>query len=141
MIQITDTIAIREDEIQFTFIRSSGPGGQKVNKVSTAVQLRFDVGNSPSLPDEVRNRLIQLAGKRVTDEGILIIEARQHRSQEQNRKDATNRLVQLILEASKKPKVRRKARPTEASKKRRLEEKRRRSEKKRLRQPVKGYDD
>lgn len=136
MIKITSAIAIDENEIQLEFVRASGPGGQNVDKVSTAVQLRFDVCHSPSLPDDVRARLTHLAGRRMTKDGVLIIEARQFRSQERNRRDAVDRLIELIRKAAKKPKIRRKTRPTRASKRRRLEAKRRRSEKKRLRRSV-----
>ena len=128
MIQITPTINIDESEIQENFIRASGPGGQNVNKVATSVQLRFDVANSPSLPDEIRKRLISLAGNRITGDGILIIEARRFRTQMQNREDATERLVNLIRRAAQRPQIRRKTRPTLASKKRRLESKRRSSD-------------
>ncbi len=136
MIHITRTIAIDESEIQQEFIRASGPGGQNINKVATAVQLRFDVGNSPSLPDDVRERLIRLAGRRITGDGVLIIDARRFRMQERNRQDAIDRLVELIRKAAEKPKVRRRARPTLASKRRRLEAKRRRSETKRMRRSI-----
>jgi ribosome-associated protein len=133
MIEVTPTIQIDEDEIQFDFVRSSGPGGQNVNKVSTSVQLRFNLLGSPSLGEEVKHRLIKLAGKRVTEEGVLIIEARQYRSQERNRQAALERLVRLIQQAAEPPKPRRKTQPTQASKLRRLESKRKRSEVKRLR--------
>jgi len=133
MIQITPAIEIDEGEIQFEFIRASGPGGQKVNKVATAVQLRFDAANSPSLPDEVRQRLIRLAGKRMTEDGVLMIHARRFRSQDRNRQDAIDRLVALIRKASVQPKSRLKTKPTIASKERRLEAKRRRSKTKRIR--------
>ncbi len=123
-----------KNEIQIRFIRSSGPGGQNVNKVSTAAQLHFDVANSPSLPDDVRRRLTQLAGHRITEDGVLVITARKHRTQEKNRQEAIDRLVALIQQAMQKPKRRRKTKATLASKKRRLEAKRRRSLKKRLRQ-------
>jgi len=123
MIQITRTIKIDESEIQENFIRASGPGGQNVNKVATTVQLRFDVANSRSLPDEVRKRLISLAGNRITEDGVLIIEARRFRTQGRNREDATERLVKLIRKAAQRPQIRRKTRPTLASKKRRLESK------------------
>ena len=134
MIKITPAIEIDEGEIQFEFIRASGPGGQKVNKVATAVQLRFNVASSPSLPDEVRQRLIHLAGKRMTEDGVLVIHARRFRSQGRNRQDAIDRLVALIRKASIQPKSRIKTTPTQASKERRLEVKRRRSRTKRKRQ-------
>lgn len=136
MIHITRTITIDESQIKEDFIRASGPGGQNVNKVATAVQLRFDMANSPSLPDDVRERLISLAGRRITEDGILIIEARRFRTQEKNRKDAMDRLVELIRNAAQKPKIRRKTRSTLASKMRRLENKRRHAETKRMRGPV-----
>ena len=132
-IEITDQISIDESELQMDFVQASGPGGQNVNKVASAVQLRFDAASSPSLPEEVRKRLTRLAGKRMTAEGILIIEASQYRSQERNRQEALERLVGLLREATKKPRVRRKTRPTAASKRKRLKSKRRRGEIKRLR--------
>ena len=141
MIRVTDDIAIDEREIQEDFVRASGPGGQNVNKVATAVQLRFDVANCPSLPDDVRERLIRLAGKRVTAEGVLIVEARRFRTQERNRKDALDRLVKLIGRAASKPKTRRRTRPTLASRQRRLETKRRQSRAKRLRKPLARDED
>ena len=141
MIHITRTIAIDESEIQHQFIQASGPGGQNVNKVATAVQLRFDVGRSPSLPDDVRERLIHLAGRRITEDGVLIIEARRFRTQERNRQDAIGRLVALICKAAEKPKLRRRTRPTLASKRRRLEAKCRRSEIKRMRRSVQRFEE
>jgi len=133
MIRITSTITIDESEIKEYFVRASGPGGQNVNKVATNVQLRFDVANSRSLPGDVRKRLISLAGNRITEDGILIIDARRFRTQERNRKDATNRLVELLRDAAQSPKIRRKTRPTLASKIRRLESKHHSAENKRLR--------
>ena len=136
MIRITQDIAIREEELKLDFIRSSGPGGQNVNKVATAVQLRFDVSRSPSLPEDVRRRLVRIAGKKVSKEGVLLIDARRFRTQERNRQDAVDRLVQWIRRAAEKPKKRIKTRPTLGSRERRLEGKHQRSETKRLRKPV-----
>ena len=141
MLYITPAIAIDESEIKEEFIRASGPGGQNVNKVATAVQLRFDVRNSPSLSDDIRDRLAGLAGRRITADGILIIEARRFRTQAGNRKDAMERLVDLVRRAARPPRSRRKTRPTRASKERRLEAKRLRSRAKRLRSPVAAEDD
>ena len=141
MIQVTPAIAIDERDISEQFIRSSGPGGQNVNKVATAVQLRFDVGASKSLPDEVRKRLIRLAGRRVTVEGVLIVDARRFRTRERNRKDAMKRLTDLIRRAAERPKRRRKTKPTAASKRRRLETKRRRGEVKRMRRRVSASEE
>jgi len=141
MIHITPTIAIAESEIQEEFIRASGPGGQNVNKVSTAVQLRFDVGNSPSLPDDVRERVVRLAGRRITEDGALIIVARRFRTQNRNRQDAIDRLARLIRKASEKPRLRRKTTPTLASKRRRLDAKRRQGKIKHMRRPLTGSDD
>ena len=138
MIQITESIAINEREIKEEFVRASGPGGQNVNKVATAVKLRFDVVKSPSLPDEVRERLIRLAGRRMTEKGVLVIDARRFRTQERNRQDALERLVALIEKASEGPKRRKKTRPTENSRQRRLNEKHHRGEIKRLRKTVPG---
>src|SRR5512142_488657 len=133
MIKITNDIAIDEEEVRLIFVRASGPGGQNVNKVATAVQLRFDVGNSTSLPGDVRTRLIRLAGRRITQDGILIIEARQFRTQERNREDAIERLVELIRAAVVKPKPRRKTKPSRDAKERRIEGKKRRGEVKKMR--------
>jgi ribosome-associated protein len=133
MIPVTPSIAIDESELSESFIRGSGPGGQNVNKVATAVQLRFDVRGSPSLPEDVRARLERLAGRRLTADGVLVITAQRHRTQERNREDALQRLVALIREATERPKPRRPTRPTHASKRRRLDAKARRSQVKRLR--------
>ncbi len=139
MIRITPSINIDESEIEEEFIRSSGPGGQHVNKVATAVQLRFDASHSPSLPETVRRRLIRLAGSRVTEDGVIVLDARRFRSQEQNRRDARQRLIELIRKAADIPLSRRKTRPTAASKKRRLEDKHRLAQKKQIRRtPTNG---
>jgi ribosome-associated protein len=136
MIQVTPGIAIDENEIHQEFIQASGPGGQNVNKVATAVQLRFDVANSPSLPNEVRERLLSLTPRRITKEGVLVIDARRFRTQGANRQDAMERLVGLIRKAAQKPQIRRKTRPTLGSKMRRLEAKHHRAKTKRLRSQI-----
>ena len=133
MIPVTERIRLAESELAFSFIRSSGPGGQNVNKVATAVQLRFDVASSPSLPEMVKKRLAILAGRRLTADGVLIIEARRFRTRERNRTDALERLVGLIRKSSKTEKKRRPTRPTKAAKKARVEEKKRRAKIKSLR--------
>src|SRR5436305_12607675 len=120
MIPVTPTITLDEREVEESFVRSSGPGGQNVNKLSTAVQLRFDVRGSPSLPNDVAIRLMRLAGKRLTKDGILVIVAQNHRTQERNRADALERLVALIKQAAVRPIPRRATKPTKASREKRL---------------------
>jgi ribosome-associated protein len=126
-ITITDTLSLDEDELSWKFVRASGPGGQHVNKTSTAVELRFDVRNSPSLPADVRERLEGLAGSRLTQDGVIVLFAQNARSQEMNRQDALSRLVDLVRKASVRPKRRRPTKPTYSSKLKRLEGKTRRS--------------
>ena len=127
MIQVTPSIAIDESEIEESFVRASGPGGQNVNKVSSAVQIRFDARRSPSLPNDVALRLMKLAGSRLTQDGVIVIVAQAQRSQKRNREEAVERLLELIRGAAIRPQVRRATKPTKASKERRLASKERRS--------------
>ena len=140
MIRITHAIGLREDELEERFIRASGPGGQNVNKLSTAVELRFDVRGSPSLPDDVSIRLQKLAGRRLTKDGVLVIEAQTHRTQERNRAEARERLIDLIAAAAVKPIPRRATKPTKASRQKRLEGKKHRSVIKRHRQGKPSFE-
>ncbi len=137
MLQITETLAIDDREFEERFVRASGPGGQNVNKVATAVQLRFDVDAS-SLPDEVKTRLISLSGSRLTTEGVLVIDAREHRTQAQNREAARARLAALIEQATHRPKKRRPTRPGKAAKERRLTSKKQRGQIKEARGKTRG---
>lgn len=127
MIRITDHISIEDEELDESFIRSSGPGGQNVNKLATAVQLRFDVRRSPSLTNDVAIRLQKLAGRKLTRDGVIVITAQRHRTQERNRQDARDRLFELIREAAIPPTPRRKTRPTKASRERRMDTKKHRA--------------
>lgn len=138
MIRVAPGILVDESEIQVRFVRASGPGGQNVNKVATAAELRFDVAASRSLPAEIKSRLARLAGRRMSSRGILVLDARRHRSAERNRQEAVRRLVELVRRAAEPPKVRRATRPTAASRLRRLAAKRRRSDVKGLRRDVGG---
>lgn len=133
MLEITPELFLDERELTFEFIRASGPGGQNVNKVASAVQLRFDAARTASLPEAVRARLMKLAGRRMTGDGVLVIEAKKYRSQEQNRFDAIQRFSELVRKASEKPKPRRKTRPTKAAKEERLKSKKQRGEVKKMR--------
>jgi ribosome-associated protein len=140
MLQVTPSIVIDDSEIEERFVRASGPGGQNVNKVATAVQLRFDAGRSTSIDDDVRARLIAIAGSRMTADGVLVIDARTFRTQAQNREAARERLVELLRQAAVRPKRRRKTRPSGASRLQRLESKRRRANTKQGRRGVAGDD-
>ncbi len=140
MLRVTDTISIDDSELSESFVRSSGPGGQNVNKVSSAVQLRFDARGSPSLPNDVALRLMRLAGKRLTKEGVIVIIAQRHRTQERNRADARERLFDLIRQASVKPVPRRPTKVPKATKRRRLEAKKHRSGIKSLRGGKPGFE-
>jgi ribosome-associated protein len=140
MIQVTPQIAIDESELVESFVRSSGPGGQNVNKVSSAVQLRFDARHSPSLPNDVAIRLMSLAGRRLTKDGVIVIAAQQHRQQERNRADARERLFEMIREAAVPPVPRRATKVPRSQKKKRLEGKKHRSAIKGLRQRRPGFD-
>ena len=136
MIHITDNISLHENEIKLEFIRASGPGGQNINKVSSAVQLRFDAARSPALSEAIRTRLKQIAGHRMTADGILVIKAQRHRTQDRNREDAINRLIALLRQAAHIPKQRRRTKPSAAARQKRLAAKRRRGEIKRGRRSV-----
>jgi ribosome-associated protein len=140
MIRVTDSISLDDSELSETFVRASGPGGQNVNKVSSAVQLRFDARGSPSLPNDVAIRLMRLAGSRVTKEGVIVILAQEYRDQSRNRVEARDRLVELIRQAAVKPTVRRPTKVPKSAKRQRLESKKRRSGIKNLRQRRPGLD-
>jgi ribosome-associated protein len=140
MLNIINTVTLDESELEERFVRSSGPGGQNVNKVASAVELRFDASKSPALDDEVRERLRRIAGSRMTADGVILIDARRFRTQAKNREDARERLAALIRSALTRPKRRRKTRPSTASRERRIETKRRRSETKRGRGRLSGDD-
>jgi ribosome-associated protein len=136
MIRVTDHISLDESELEESFVRSSGPGGQNVNKLSTAVQLRFDVRGSPSMPNDVALRLMKLAGSRLTKDGVLVLVAQNHRTQERNRAEARDRLIEMIREAAVRPVPRRATKPTKSSRRERLDKKKRRGGIKNLRGKV-----
>lgn len=136
MIEVTPDITLQDGEIELDFIRATGPGGQNINKVASAVQLRFDVVNSTSLPQQVRERLFKTARNRISSDGILIIEAKRYRSQERNRQDAIDRFIKMVKAATEEPKPRKPTKPSAEAKRSRLENKRRRGEKKRLRKSI-----
>lgn len=140
MIRISDKITLADEEITETFVRASGPGGQNVNKLSTAVELRFDARRSPNLPDDVSIRLQKLAGRRLTKDGIIVIESQRHRTQDRNRADAMDKLVALIKEAEHVPKPRKKTKPTRAAKAERVDQKVQRGKVKRMRSSRTDFD-
>jgi ribosome-associated protein len=140
-VKITRDLSILDDELIFTYVRASGPGGQNVNKVATAAQLRFDVRNSLSLPADVKDRLVKLAGTRMTQNGVLVLEARRYRSQEHNRQDVEERLIVLIQKALANPKKRRPTRPSLTAKAKRVDTKKRRGTIKRMRQVPSDHDE
>lgn len=141
VLKISNQITIPQSELSFDFIRASGPGGQNINKVSSAVQLRFDVLNSAALPEQVKQRLLKLTGKRISSEGVLLIEAKRYRNQERNKQDSLDRLAGLIQKALQEPKKRKKTQPSRAEKERHLAEKRKRSQLKSSRQTVRELDE